>query len=109
MVFNMDLALKNAGGHRDLAEQLYGMFIQEIPDHLQCLKELYQKEEWEQFRNRVHKIHGATRYLGLPELHQTTLDLELYIKQQDSHQIASMYELTLAALARIHQEPTPFT
>jgi len=54
-----DKALKFAGGNRQLADELYNMFIEDLPNMKNNLTCAYENNDLGQIEEEAHKIHGA--------------------------------------------------
>ncbi len=80
---NPDLALERAGGDQGLARELFSMFNREIEDYREGLQLLYERGEHQPLYDLVHKIHGATKYLGIPATNEAALRFETRLKQSD--------------------------
>ncbi|MCW9025580.1 MAG: Hpt domain-containing protein [Gammaproteobacteria bacterium] len=85
-IFDATLAIEQAGGNEELARELFSMFLNELDEHRQTIKQAL-----EHFKNGnlvdilwdpVHKLHGATAYLGVPSLRRACQELEALIKQE---------------------------
>ncbi|MGD8484109.1 MAG: Hpt domain-containing protein [Thioalkalispiraceae bacterium] len=74
-------ALEKAGGKADLARELFGMLINELPKLKELMNTAYQANNAQDFWDHAHKIHGATAYCGVPALRLSAKNLEDAIKQ----------------------------
>ena len=73
-------AIQCVSGNKKLADDLLAMFIKELPGYKQNIQKEFQKQNKEELRNIVHKIHGGLRYLGAPALTEiiSQTDYELF-------------------------------
>jgi two-component system, NarL family, sensor histidine kinase BarA len=76
-----ELALHCAAGKIDLAKEMLQIFLQSLPPTLSELELLVRTEQVEPLIQLVHKLHGATCYVGVPQLKQLTELLETELKQ----------------------------
>ncbi len=71
-----------AAGKADLAEELFTMLLEHLPLDLNAIRQHYHEKDLEALLMRVHKLHGATRYCGVPDLRQAAEAMEVALKQQ---------------------------
>ncbi|MBU2426965.1 MAG: two-component sensor histidine kinase BarA [Gammaproteobacteria bacterium] len=76
-----ELALHCAAGKIDLAKEMLQIFLQSLPPTLSELELLVRTDQVEPLIQLVHKLHGATCYVGAPQLKQLTELLETELKQ----------------------------
>lgn len=96
-IFDARLALEQAGGSEELARDLFGMLLDELADHQQTIGLIFKRASSENgtleaLLEPVHKLHGATVYLGVPALHQAVKAFEDYIKQDDRAKLGESFE-----------------
>lgn len=82
------LALQNAGGNAELAQELFQMLQQELPHYLEKLPQIHQAGDLESLYQQVHKLHGSATYCGVPALKQAALSFESHLKQQQTQHYA---------------------
>ncbi len=80
-IFSERLALRRANHRPDLANELLQLLMDSLPDDLESLNSAYTTQDAEMFRRQVHKIHGASRYCGVPRLGRAIESLESLAKQ----------------------------
>lgn len=91
----VELASQNA----DVAEELLSLFVAELPQTSEELKQHYMQQDWQQFRNRVHKLHGGACYVGVPALKDAAKTLEkLLSEEQPPVILTQQYEKLLKAI-----------
>lgn len=83
-VFDHDLALERAGGNRDLAEELFGMLIKELPDYREKLDAAQREGNIDQVIFVAHRINGSATYTGVPALKAAAEALEISLKQGET-------------------------
>lgn len=81
-LFDKDLALSQAGGSADLAKELFGMLIKDLPDSEQKMLDAHAQHNQQALWDAVHKVHGGTAYCGVPDLKSACKELEDEIKSQ---------------------------
>lgn len=67
-ILDLKTALKAVSGNKQLADDLLGMFIKELPNYKQTIQNHIQSGNREDLKQVIHKIHGGLRYLGAPAL-----------------------------------------
>ncbi|PCM43663.1 ATP-binding protein [Marinobacter sp. ANT_B65] len=70
-----------AAGKTDLAEELFSMLLEQLPADLDKIERFWSKRSLENLLECVHKLHGATRYCGVPELRSAANRLETALKR----------------------------
>ncbi|CEA01098.1 multi-sensor hybrid histidine kinase [Pseudomonas saudimassiliensis] len=83
---DLEEGLRLAAGKADLAEDLLQMLLAGLPDDRQAISSALEQGERKALLERVHKLHGASRYCGAPELRARCQQAETLLKQdRDSH------------------------
>jgi two-component system sensor histidine kinase BarA len=73
-------SIQLAAGKADLAEELFSMLVEQIHADLDRVNRLWNDGDREELLECVHKLHGATRYCGVPELRGAANQLETALK-----------------------------
>ena len=76
--------IRLAGGKPDLAEELFSMLIESLPDARHALSRHMERQALQPLLEEVHKLHGATRYCGVPALRQAAATLETALKKNNA-------------------------
>ncbi|EKF73932.1 sensor/response regulator hybrid [Alcanivorax hongdengensis A-11-3] len=74
------LARQRAGGRQALADEMLRMLLASLADDRPAISTAFDQGDQEQLLERVHKLHGATRYCGTPRLEQAARALEEALK-----------------------------
>ncbi|AUM11781.1 response regulator [Ketobacter alkanivorans] len=77
---DMKLGLKLANNKADLAEEMLEMLFNSLQKDKETIRVLLEDEDYETLQEVVHKLHGATRYTGVPVLQEASLVLEESLK-----------------------------
>ncbi|ODM30223.1 hybrid sensor histidine kinase/response regulator [Marinobacter adhaerens] len=77
---SVEESIQLAAGKADLAEELFSMLLEQVHVDRARISELWTGEHMDELLECVHKIHGATRYCGVPELRAAANHLETAIK-----------------------------
>lgn len=81
-VVDMEEGLKLANGKADLAKEMLTMLLENIEQDKLDIEQSYQDRDFDKLLSRVHKLHGATRYVGVPKLRASAHSLESILKKQ---------------------------
>jgi len=100
-VIDPDLALEQAGGNEELAKELLGMLLAELPKLRDMLGTAIKEKNLQAMWDHAHKIYGSTAYCGVPGLRAAAQALEAAIKIKDFPKVASEFELTRSEIERI--------
>lgn len=95
-----DACLRLANGKADLAEEMLSMLLEHVEEDRDAIERLYREGDRSGLHERVHRLHGATRYTGVPELGACVEDLETRLKRQPEG-IDSAVERVIAAMDRL--------
>ncbi|MCK7551209.1 ATP-binding protein [Marinobacter goseongensis] len=77
---SVEESIQLAAGKADLAEELFSMLLEQLPADVEKIHQQWAKGDLEQVLECVHKLHGATRYCGVPELRAAANQLETGLK-----------------------------
>ncbi len=85
-VFDKQLGIQLAGGNTQLADELFPMLISELPTHRENLLQAKQENNTGDLKKHIHKLHGGTKYCGVPALLDASSKFEniIDLKEQDS-------------------------
>jgi two-component system sensor histidine kinase BarA len=92
-VYDKELSLQLAGGKADLAEQMLGMLLKELPHLCEQANDAAATNDADALFRSVHKINGSTRYCGVPALGQAADQLESLIKSGSTDITAALHRL----------------
>ncbi|ALH95172.1 ATP-binding protein [Acinetobacter equi] len=78
-ILNWQQCLQLAANKEDLALDLLKMLIDSFPSDLEEMEQLIELEDFPQLEHVLHRLHGATRYVGTPLLQDTTGNFERFV------------------------------
>lgn len=81
-IFDEPLALKRCGGRVDAAREMQSMLVSGLNHDTAQLGRLSQTGDLSGLLEVVHKLHGGTRYCGVPRLEKAAGELERSLKQE---------------------------
>ena len=85
-------ALEQAGGNAELAQELFGMLLKELPGLMDKLVRACQDNNNADMWDSAHKIYGSTAYCGVPALQEAARQMENTIKQANQAQLTPSLE-----------------
>ncbi|OAN93838.1 hybrid sensor histidine kinase/response regulator [Marinobacter sp. EhC06] len=77
---SVEESIQLAAGKADLAEELFSMLLEQVHVDRERIPDLWTNDNMDELLECVHKLHGATRYCGVPELRAAANHLETAIK-----------------------------
>jgi two-component system sensor histidine kinase BarA len=86
-IFNPKEHLQLSNNKQDLAEQLLAMLLTALPEARTSMTQAWESEDYESLLSEAHKLHGATRYCGVPALRESLHCLETVLKRQQHAQL----------------------
>lgn len=75
------MCLELAAQKQDLALELLKMLIQSFDTDCNEIQDLIELEDFPQLEYVLHRIYGATRYVGVPKLQQLSGEFEQFVSQ----------------------------
>ncbi|AYC32147.1 response regulator [Pseudomonas cavernae] len=102
-VLDAEEGLRLAAGKADLAADMLSMLLAGLPADRQAIHQARQAGERLALIERVHRLHGATRYCGVPQLRAACQRSETLLKQNDPAAALALDELD-AAIVRLASE-----
>ncbi|MGG2397343.1 response regulator [Pseudomonas sp. SH1-B] len=99
-VLDAEEGLRLAAGKADLAADMLSMLLAGLPGDRQAIRQARDAGERTTLIERVHRLHGATRYCGVPQLRAACQRSETLLKQDDPEAQRALDELD-AAIARL--------
>lgn len=79
-VIDWSLGTKLAGNKKDLAEDMLSLLIHGLNNEMTLIKQNYQNKNYQQLLQKVHKLHGAACYCGVPRLKSVIASIESDLK-----------------------------
>lgn len=90
-VIDLELGMKLVGNRRELAEEMLRMLAKNLPAELDEIKDAKSSNNYPTLLKRIHKLHGAVCYCGVPSLKSAIVSLETALKQNDVQEIPQLY------------------
>jgi two-component system sensor histidine kinase BarA len=102
-VLDPEEGLRLAAGKPDLAADMLSMLLASLDADRQVIQQTRKDGDRAALIERVHRLHGATRYCGVPQLRAACQLSETLLKQKDPAAEAALDELE-AAIVRLASE-----
>jgi two-component system sensor histidine kinase BarA len=98
---DMALGIRLANGKEDLAEEMLDMLFASLQKDKPQIQALLAERNYETLLEVVHKLHGATRYTGVPLLQTSSQALEESLKLKRYQQIDAQCDALIAEIDRV--------
>ncbi len=98
---DMALGIKLANGKKDLAEEMLQLLLKSLQQERSHMIALCAEKRYDQLLEAVHKLHGATRYTGVPRLQQAARALEENLKLKQYQDTAQLFEHLVTEIAKV--------
>ena len=85
--------LRLAAGKADLAADMLAMLLATLDDDRAAIRDARAAADHTAMIEQVHRLHGATRYCGVPQLRAACLRSETLLKQGDPAALAALDDL----------------
>ena len=102
-VLDHEEGLRLAAGKTDLAADMLAMLLASLEADRTAISVARQANDNNALIERVHRLHGATRYCGVPQLRAACQRAETLLKQDDAKALHALDELDMA-IARLASE-----
>jgi two-component system sensor histidine kinase BarA len=80
--FDWSLALKRANQNEDAAKDILQQFLQQLPGLVESIEKTNLAENYAEMQAKVHQLHGACCYTGVPKMLAICSDMEGALKRQ---------------------------
>ena len=102
-VLDHEEGLRLAAGKSDLAADMLAMLLASLDSDREAIRTFRDAGDHAALIERVHRLHGATRYCGVPQLRAACQRTETLLKQDAPETQAALDELD-KAIVRLAQE-----
>ncbi|OUR93790.1 hypothetical protein A9Q81_15070 [Gammaproteobacteria bacterium 42_54_T18] len=102
-VVSLSMGLKLANNKQDLADDMLIMLFDSLTKDRISLREDLNSQDYSRMLERVHKLHGATRYTGVPNLQRSAKALEEDLKHKQYDNVNVLCEALIADIEDIIQ------
>jgi two-component system, NarL family, sensor histidine kinase BarA len=95
-VLDHEEGLRLAAGKADLAADMLAMLLASLDTDREAIRSARESHDKLALIERVHRLHGATRYCGVPQLRAACQRSETLLKQDSPEAEAALDELSMA-------------
>jgi two-component system, NarL family, sensor histidine kinase BarA len=99
-----ELGTALTGGNEAMAKELFGMLLDNLPDHVAAMDAAYQATDLNELYKATHKFHGATCYCPTPDLKHALKELEISAKNRDLQKISAQMHSVTRAIAELKEK-----
>lgn len=103
LIFDAAYAMRLANNKVDLAIDMFNMLLDSLTDDLQGIESMWKNHQQEPLLQHIHKIHGATRYCGIPCLMNTLEKLETALKNSEMDECEELYNKTITSINSLQE------
>ncbi len=89
-----------------LAADLRDMLLSELPEHRKAIQQAFRRNQLEQLKDAVHKLHGAASVCRLKELKTCCAELEQSLKRGERVLVPEQTKKLLSAIDALITKPT---
>lgn len=100
-VIDRNAALEMAGGSAELADELFGMLIAELPNHQEKIEAALAAGDLGALQAHIHKLNGSATYCGVPALKAAADLAETNLKQGRTEAIAQEVQAIVEEIDRV--------
>lgn len=97
-IYNRQESIELAGGNETLADELLPMLINDLSTQRKKLLKAHDANNLAELKILIHKLHGGTRYCGVPALRHAASTLENIIDSQQTTRIDSAVQQVIDAI-----------
>ena len=105
--FDWTLALKRSNQNEEAAKDILQQFVQQLPGLVESIEKANQVEDYIEMQAKVHKLHGACCYTGVPAMLSLCSEMEGALKRQQIDvaklRVSKLKSESLALLSAVQQ------
>ncbi|MCK0714387.1 ATP-binding protein [Chromohalobacter sarecensis] len=102
-VVDMQLGMRMAGGREALAHDMLSLLFEHLDESEQAIHAAWAAQDAEAFHEQVHRLNGACRYCGVPQLALLAETLETRFKAQGLEACQGLYAALQTAITRLRE------
>lgn len=102
-IMNLQEALHLCNGKNDLARDMLSKLAESLPEDSEAIAALYQKQNWDELQERVHRLYGGCCYCGVPELRKASATLDNLLIKGDYSSLETELNQVLKAIQRLRE------
>ena len=102
-IVDLALNLKLANNKQDLADDMLSMLFKSLTEDKITLQNHIDSQDYSSLLDNVHKLHGATKYTGVPKLQRSAQALEENLKEELYYETNALYQTLISDIDDIIQ------
>ncbi|AOE50251.1 two-component sensor histidine kinase BarA [Kangiella sediminilitoris] len=103
-----DLSLKLANDKEDLARDMLKMMVESNHETGRVIHACYQAQNFDELLQHIHKLHGASCYVGTPRLKRLSNQYESKLKKQQYNLLEDLHQELIEELKAINEAAQPY-
>ena len=103
LIFDAAYAMRLANNKLDLAIDMFNMLLESLTEDLKSIESLWKNQQKDLLLQLIHKVHGATRYCGIPCLMNTLERLETALKNSELVDCDELYQKTITSIINLQE------
>lgn len=103
-----ELSLQLANNKADLAKDMLKMMVESNHETGRVIHAAYQAQDFDDLLQHIHKLHGASCYVGTPRLKSLSNQYETKLKKQQYNLLEDLHSELIAELKAITEEAEPY-
>ncbi|MFU8926806.1 response regulator [Acinetobacter puyangensis] len=118
IILDWNKSIELSANKVDLAKDLLKMLIKSFEKEQQEMQQLIDDEDFPQLEHNLHRLYGASRYIGVPKLQNISGEFEQFVSQLRKQkkvaddmfieQVAQRFALLLEAMEQIKVAAQPY-
>jgi len=97
-IYDRTESIELAGGNETLADELFPMLIMELKKLKDNLVLALQENDLDALKIHIHKLHGGTKYCGVPELRNAAASFEHMVDQKQTEDFSAGLKKVITAI-----------
>ena len=104
---DLELGAKLAGNNPKAARELLAMLMETLATDFQEIQTLHQQGDLFAMSEKVHRLHGATCYCGVPALRYAIANLSAHLKEGKASGLNQLFSQFSLEIKRVLAEYEP--
>lgn len=100
-IFSSRVALQHANGTISLAVEMFEMLLTSLSSEKPMMVSYWESESLDDLLESIHKLHGASRYCGIPALRSALEQFETSLKANRSGEFPSAMRKVMTEITRL--------
>lgn len=106
LLLDRNAALEHVQGDEDFLEEIYQIFLEEIPGRKEEFKKALEKNDIASVVGLAHSLKGVSLTIAAMSCHKTALELEMAAREEDEKKVKELYVQLEGILDQLEQTLT---